>query len=114
MKTSELVFIGIRGFVVALNRATGEQLWATQLRGYDFVNVVLQDGLVFATSHGEAFCLEPLTGKLLWHNRLKGFGLGLATIAADGAVQAGGLSLMAEKRRRDQAAAAGGAGAATC
>jgi hypothetical protein len=32
MKTSELIFIGIKGSVVALNRATGGQVWATHLR----------------------------------------------------------------------------------
>jgi outer membrane protein assembly factor BamB len=32
MKTSDLVFIGIKGSVVALNRATGGQVWATNLK----------------------------------------------------------------------------------
>ena len=72
MKVEALVFVGIRGSVVALNRATGEQLWATRLKGYDFVNVVLDRGAVFATSWGEIFCLDPLTGVVLWHNRPKG------------------------------------------
>jgi hypothetical protein len=31
MKTEQLVFIGIKGSVVALNRATGQQVWATHL-----------------------------------------------------------------------------------
>ena len=41
MKTSDLVFIGIKGSVVALDRATGQQVWATHLKGSDFVNVVV-------------------------------------------------------------------------
>jgi outer membrane protein assembly factor BamB len=44
MKTSELVFIGIKGSVVALDRATGQQVWATRLKGSDFVKMILQDG----------------------------------------------------------------------
>jgi len=68
MKTAHLVFIGIKGSVVALNRATGQQVWATHLKGSDFVNVVLQDGAVLASCYGEIFCLDPLTGITMWHN----------------------------------------------
>ena len=81
MKISALVFVGIRGSVVALNRATGEQVWATRLKGYDFVNVVVEDGKILASCYGEIFCLDPLTGDTLWHNPLKGFGIGLAATA---------------------------------
>ena len=35
MKTSDLVFIGIKGSVVALDRGTGRQVWATHLKGSD-------------------------------------------------------------------------------
>jgi len=106
MKVEALVFVGIRGSVVALNRATGEQLWATRLKGYDFVNVVLDRGAVFATSCGEIFCLDPLTGVVLWHNRLKGFGTGLATIATGARAEGGAGAVLAERQRQAQAAAA--------
>ena len=100
MKTAHLVFIGIKGSVIALNRATGQQVWATHLKGSDFVNVVLLDGAVLASCYGEIFCLDPLTGKMLWHNPLKGFGTGLATFATDNA------TVLAAKHRYDQQAAA--------
>ena len=106
MKISELVFIGIKGSVVALNRRTGEQVWATRLKGSDFVNVVVEEGRVFAASYGEIFCLDPLTGRGLWHNRLKGFGIGLATIALGDKPRDGLTPALAEQHRRDQAAAA--------
>jgi outer membrane protein assembly factor BamB len=105
MKTSDLVFIGIKGSVVALNRATGEQVWATHLKGSDFVNVVVQDGTVLASCYGEIFCLDPFTGNACWHNPLKGFGLGLATIATEHNAGSGNAPALAEKRRRDAAAA---------
>ncbi len=113
MKTSELVFIGIKGSVVALNRATGQQVWATHLKGWDFVNVVLQNGTILASCHGEIFCLDPLTGNGLWHNRLKGFGTGLATIATEHTAGGGNAPVLAEKRRRDEEAAASAAAAAS-
>jgi outer membrane protein assembly factor BamB len=106
MKTSDLMFVGIKGSVVALNRATGEKVWATHLKGSDFVNLVLQEQAVLASCCGEIFCLNPLTGDALWHNPLKGFGTGLATIATEQSPEGGAPPVMAEKRRRDEAAAA--------
>lgn len=106
MKTSALIFIGIKGSVIALNRATGEQVWTTRLKGSDFVNVVLQDGKLFASCYGEIFCLDPLTGGGIWHNPLKGFGIGLATIAPQDQPQSGVPPVLSEQRRREEAAAA--------
>jgi outer membrane protein assembly factor BamB len=114
MKTSDFVFIGIRGSVVALNRATGEQVWATHLKGYDFVNVVVQDEAVLASCCGEIFCLDPLTGNARWHNPLKGFGRGLATLATEDTLRTGNAPALAEKRRRDEEeAGSAAAGSAT-
>jgi outer membrane protein assembly factor BamB len=109
MKTSDLIFIGIKGSVVALNPATGAQVWATHLKGSDFVNVVLQHDTVLASCGGEIFCLDPSTGNALWHNPLKGFGIGLATIAAEHNPESGNSAVLTEKRRRDDQAAASAA-----
>src|SRR6516225_5657861 len=113
MNPSDLVFIGIRGSVVALERATGKQVWATHLKGWDFVNAVFQDDRVLASCHGEIFCLDALSGNALWHNGLKGFGTGLATIATASNQASINESVLSEKRRRDAAAAAAAATAAT-
>jgi len=109
MKTAQLVFIGIKGSVVALDRATGQQVWATHLKGSDFVNVAVQNGAILASCGGEVFCLDPLRGDALWHNPLKGFGTGLATIATEQNPGDGNAPVLAEKRRRDEEAAASGA-----
>lgn len=111
MKTSELVFIGIKGSVVALNRGTGEQVWATHLKGNGFVNAVVERDLVFAMCYGEMFCLDALTGDAVWHNQLKGFGLGLATIAMEEQGRSSLTAVLAEKQRSDEEAAAGAAAA---
>ncbi len=111
MKTAQLVFTGIKGSVVALERATGRQVWATRLKGPDFVNIVLQDGMLLATCCGEIFCLDPVNGVIKWHNPLKGFGRGLATIATETGGISGSVAAMTEKRRRDEAAAAAAVGA---
>ena len=104
MRTLDCVFVGIKGSVVALNRATGQQVWAMSLKGSSFVNVVVEDGAILASTQGEIFCLDPLTGTVVWHNPLKGFGLGLASIATQGNADSGNAAVLAEKRRRDQAA----------
>ena len=102
---AELVFVGIGRSVVALNRATGERVWAARIKGYDFVNVVLDGGCIFATCYGEIFCLDPHTGQVQWHNPLKGFGTGLASIAADNGARSGLTAVLAEEKRQDEAAA---------
>ncbi len=109
IKPSDFVFIGIKGSVIALNRRTGQQAWATHLKGSGFVNVVLDDDVVLATCSGEVFCLEPMSGKGLWHNPLKGFGLGLATVATEKSSAVGNTMAQAEQQRRDEAAAAAAA-----
>jgi outer membrane protein assembly factor BamB len=113
MNVAQLVFIGIKGSVVALNRATGQQVWTTHLKGSNFVNGVLQDGALLASCCGEIVCLDPLTGIGMWHNPLKGFGIGLATIATQSNPGESNAAVLAEKRRRDAAAASGGVAATT-
>lgn len=109
MAQTGLVFIGIAGTVVALDRGTGVEVWRSQLKG-DFVNVALQDGDLYATTKGELFCLDPSTGHIRWQNPLKGLGRGLVTIATSGSPQ---TVVMREKQDRDAAAAAAATSAAT-
>jgi outer membrane protein assembly factor BamB len=75
--TSSAIFIGIRGDVVALDRGTGRQLWKTDLKGADFVNLLLDNDRVIAATKGEVFCLDAATDQVLWHNELPGSGWGL-------------------------------------
>jgi outer membrane protein assembly factor BamB len=109
MSQTNLVFIGIAGTVVALDRATGSEVWRSKLGG-DFVNMFLQDGDLYAATKGEFFCLDPATGTIRWQNPLKGLGRGLITIAASGSQQA---VIMREKGQRDEAAAAAASSTAT-
>ena len=81
MANSNTVIIGILGTVVALDVATGSEIWRTELTGGAFVNVTLLDGNVYAATRGELFALDSATGQQLWHNKLKGLGTGLMTVA---------------------------------
>jgi outer membrane protein assembly factor BamB len=102
MAESHAVIVGLRGTVVALDVATGAELWRTALKGSDFVNVTLLNGIAYAATKGELFALDSATGTRLWHNTLKGLGLGLMTIA--GAAQV--PSSVALRRKQQEAAAA--------
>jgi outer membrane protein assembly factor BamB len=107
MALTNYVFVGIKGSVVALDRATGTQIWTTPLRGGEFVNLTLSEGDLYAATKGELYCIDPATGHIRWHNPLKGLGWGLVSIAAPGPQT--GQSAVFEKRKREQEAAAAAA-----
>jgi outer membrane protein assembly factor BamB len=111
---SKVIYLGVKGSVMALDSATGQQLWLAELKGADFVNVVLDGGNLFATTRGEIYCLDPQSGGIRWHNPLRGYGWGLITIAGEGISQ-NATAITAEKRRQDQqqAAAASSSSAAS-
>ncbi|HYM07481.1 MAG TPA: PQQ-binding-like beta-propeller repeat protein [Terriglobales bacterium] len=110
MAKTSLLFIGIKGTALALDRATGQEVWRSKLKGSSFVNVVLDSGELYATTEGEVFRLDPASGAICWNNRLPGLGHGLVTVAQSGNQQA---ITMREKQQQDEAAAAAAAAAAT-
>src|SRR5437879_12152052 len=75
------IYIGLKGAVLALDRDSGQIVWRTELKGIDFVNVVLQNGDLFAASRGELYRLNPATGDIIWRNTLSGLGWGIVTMA---------------------------------
>ena len=66
------------------------------------MNVVLENGDLFAATHGELFCLDAATGHIRWHNLLKGLGWGLVTIAGNQQ----SVVLRAKKQQEEAATAA--------
>jgi outer membrane protein assembly factor BamB len=95
---------------LSLDSNSGKEQWRRDLKGADFVNVVLVQDRVLATTKGEIFCLDRSNGIVLWHNPLTGLGRGLITIATEGT---GGQTVpVAEKRKRDEEAAAAAASVA--
>jgi outer membrane protein assembly factor BamB len=81
MAKSNLVYAGIRGSVVALDKTSGTRVWETKLKGGGFVTLLVEEGRVFAGTQGEIFCLDAAMGNILWQDGLKGYGLGLMSIA---------------------------------
>jgi outer membrane protein assembly factor BamB len=111
MASSDFVFVGIKGAVIALDRGTGTEVWRSPLKGSDFVNVVHSDGDLYASTRGELFSLDPGTGHIRWRNPLKGLGWGLVTIAGEGGSSSQATTAHKRKKQQEAAAAAGAAGA---
>ncbi|MBI5387710.1 MAG: PQQ-binding-like beta-propeller repeat protein [Verrucomicrobia bacterium] len=113
MPASKVIFVGIKGTVLALDAASGEQVWSRHLKGGEFVNVLLDGDHLYASTHGEVFCLDPRTGQCRWHNKLPGMGWGLVSIATENGFNTAFLALMEEKRRREAASASAASTAST-
>ena len=99
MDPSHQLFVGVKGTVLAIDRTSGQEVWRSRLKGSGFVNVVLNDGNLYAATNGELFCLEVATGQVRWHSPLKGLGRGLVTIAGNQQTV-----VLRAKREKDEAA----------
>lgn len=74
------VYVGIKGTIAAIDRRTGEEAWRTELKGYGFVVICVEEDTIVAYSGGHLFGIDPVNGDILWENELKGLGYGLATV----------------------------------
>ena len=93
---SRILFVGGFGYVTAMDKLTGEEVWRTSLpgTGYRFVNLLIEDGAVFAASGGRLFSLSPDNGEIRWQNYMPGLGydcFALATMKNPGMGSAAAL-----------------------
>lgn len=97
---SNVLFIGIGGQVVAVNKDTGEEVWRQKLKANSlagtFVTLVEADDVLYAGTAGEAFCLDRNTGEIRWHNKLKGLGQGFVTFGSMTAVAIAAIAAAAQ------------------
>jgi outer membrane protein assembly factor BamB len=112
MAKAELIYLGIRGSVVAMERQSGRRVWETKLKGGAFVTLLVDRDRVLAGTQGEFFCLDAATGNVLWYDPLKGYGLGLMSIATqNGSSNPAAAAAEQTSRADDGASAAAAAGA---
>ena len=79
---NQLVFVGLNGYVAALDRGTGEIVWSNnQLRG-GYVTLMLDGDRLIVSTNGFMYCLDPCTGRILWHNPMTGYGYGVTSLAS--------------------------------
>lgn len=109
MDIEQLVFVGIKRQVLALDRSTGSIVWKATLKAAvfdDFTNVFIDRDALFASAGGRLFCLDPATGQVKWENPLKGCGYGIATLASVNG-SSGNAPLAAEIGKRQRQSGGG-------
>lgn len=106
MRRSDIVYLGIKGTVLALDRHSGARLWETKLKGQGFVTLLVEKDRVLAATHGEVFCLDAQHGTVLWHDPLRGYGYGLVSLASERGSVSPTVAREEEARRHAAAAAA--------
>jgi outer membrane protein assembly factor BamB len=79
MTVEQLIFVGLNGYALALDRETGEIVWSNNQMKSGYVTLLLDFDKLIVSTNGYIYCLDPLTGKTLWHNPLKGFGMAAPT-----------------------------------
>jgi outer membrane protein assembly factor BamB len=79
MNIEQLIFVGLNGYALALDRDTGEIIWSNNEMRSGYVTMLLDYDRLIVSTNGYIYCLDPLTGNILWHNPLKGYGAGAPT-----------------------------------
>jgi outer membrane protein assembly factor BamB len=75
----QLIFVGLNGYAVALDRDSGEIVWSNNQLKSGYVTLLLDGDRLIVSTNGYIFCLDPLTGNILWNNKMSGYGSGTPT-----------------------------------
>lgn len=78
----DVIFVGLRGYAMALRRDTGEVVWVNSEMKSGYTTLLLDGDRLIVSTGGYLFCLDPLTGRVIWHNPLKGYGTGVTSLAS--------------------------------
>jgi outer membrane protein assembly factor BamB len=79
MTVDQLVFVGLNGYALALDRDTGEIVWSNNDMKSGYVTLLLDGDRLIVSTNGYIYCVDPLTGQILWNNPLSGYGSGAPT-----------------------------------
>ena len=75
----QLIFVGLNGYALALDRDSGEIVWSNNEMRSGYVTLLLDGDRLIVSTNGYLYCLDPLTGRVRWHNPLTGYGRGAPT-----------------------------------
>ena len=106
----QLIFVGLNGYAVALDRDTGEIVWFNDEMESGYVTLLLDGDRLIASTNGYIYCLNARTGKIRWHNPLKGYGAGAPTSLVSVRGQSSQTVIEQAAAAAAQAAAAAAAG----
>jgi hypothetical protein len=78
----QLVFVGLNGWVAALDRDSGEIVWYCSELNSGYTTLLLDGDRLIASTNGYLYCLDPQSGKVVWKNPMTGYGTGIAHLAS--------------------------------
>ena len=106
MNISGLVFTGFNKRVAALERNSGNIVWQWKAsKGYSYVSLLLDGGVLVVSVDGYMYGLNPLTGEELWYNKMEGFGSGVTSLVSLNGASSNPAILQAAAARAAAAAA---------
>jgi outer membrane protein assembly factor BamB len=82
VRIDQLIFVGLRGYVVALDRDTGEVVWDNSKLNSGYTTLLLDGDRLIVSTNGYIYCLDPQTGRVVWNNPLRGYGVGIADLTS--------------------------------
>ena len=110
MNLDQLIFVGLNGYVVALDRDTGNIVWSNNELHSGYVTLLLDGDRLIVSTNGYMYCLEPFSGQVIWHNPMSGYGMGAPTsmISVRGSTS---QTIIQQAAQTDESSHAAGAGA---
>jgi outer membrane protein assembly factor BamB len=82
MTIENLIFVGLNGWAVALDRDTGEIVWSNDKMRTGDVTLLLDGDRLIVSTNGYLYCLDPLTGRIFWEQPLRGYRTGIAALCS--------------------------------
>src|SRR5262245_35969061 len=79
MTIDQLIFVGLNGYALAMDRDSGQIVWYNDQMKSGYVTLLLDGDRLIVSTNGYIYCLDPLTGQILWNNPLRGYGSGAPT-----------------------------------
>lgn len=79
----EHVYLGIKKFVVCIDRRTGAKIWRSKVKANQLITLVVEGPLVIAHAGWVLFGISRCDGKTL-REKLPGLGYGHCVIASEG------------------------------
>jgi outer membrane protein assembly factor BamB len=82
LAVKDLIFVGLNGYAVALDRDSGEIVWSNNEMKSGYVTLLLDGSRLIVSTNGYIYCLDALTGDIMWNNPMTGYGVGAPTALA--------------------------------
>ena len=77
------LYLGIKGYVVCINKLDGSEKWRTKLKGSQITTLIVHETELFASAQGYLYALDQQSGRIVWENPLRGLGNGVCTLGLD-------------------------------